>query len=110
MKTKKKLLKFFVKENTWLSGVSHGWGNGYVVVPKGHKYHGVGYDNIPVDVHGGLTFAENASEIDWPEIPRGCKSGWIVGFDTAHYNDSQNKWTQSMVIKETENLAKQLSK
>jgi len=42
----------------------------------GHKYHGMNYDNIPVDVHGGLTYSrldENGS--------------WKIGFDTAHYGD-----------------------
>jgi len=32
--------------------------NGYVALPKGHPCYGKGYDNIDVEVHGGLTFSE----------------------------------------------------
>ncbi len=50
--------------------------NGYVELPVGHKYHGMNYDNIPVDVHGGLTY----SRLDG-------NGSWKIGFDTAHYGD-----------------------
>jgi len=101
-------MKTFVKENTWLPGMSHGWGNGYVVIPKGHPYHGKHYDEIPVEVHGGLTFAEPAKELDWKELGEKDKEGWVVGFDTAHYGDSLSSWPKVEVAKETRRLAKQL--
>ncbi len=30
--------------------------NGYVLIPEVHIWHGLDYDDIPVDVHGGLTY------------------------------------------------------
>jgi len=48
---------------------------GYVMVPESHPYHGKGYDNVDVRVHGGLTFAD------------GFHSGWWFGFDCAHSGD-----------------------
>ena len=48
----------------------------YVRVPKTHKYYSKGYDDIPVSVHGGLTFSETT---------RGCH--WI-GWDYAHLGDA----------------------
>jgi hypothetical protein len=49
-------MRSFVKP-THVPGMG-GWGNGYVVIPEGHKYHGVDYNDIPVDVHYGLTFSQ----------------------------------------------------
>lgn len=51
--------------------------NGYVKIPQGHKYFGVDYNDIPVTVHGGLTYCRLADD----------QVNWIVGFDTAHYMD-----------------------
>lgn len=99
-------LKTFVKENTWLNFTDHGWGNGYVIIPKGHKYYGVDYDNIPVNVHGGLTFSDYANTLDWSEIKD--KEGWVVGFDTAHYGDNSINRPRSWVVRETNKLRKQL--
>ena len=44
----------FVRENNWLSGMNHGWGNGYVVIFKGHPMYGKHYMDVEVlvDVHG----------------------------------------------------------
>ena len=105
-------MKAFVKEITWFPAISlsHGWGNGYVIIPKGHKLHGKQYDDIDVSVHGGLTFSESASELDWPEIPEDSKDGWVVGFDTCHYGDNQSSWTKRAVQREAERLRKQLMK
>ena len=33
--------------------LSQGWGNGYVLIPRGHPWYGVDYDQISCDVHGG---------------------------------------------------------
>jgi len=32
--------------------------NGYVAIPKGHRVWGFGYDDVEVEVHGGLTYAD----------------------------------------------------
>ncbi len=53
---------------------------GYVGVPKAHSLFKVEYDNIPADVHGGLTFSDQFND--------GGKLWWI-GFDCAHLNDMQ---------------------
>jgi len=105
-------MKTFVRKNDWLPNLSfydHGWGNGYVVIPPGHPCHGVDYDEIDVDVHGGLTFGQKASECaDWPEIEDSDKDCWIVGFDTAHYGDTIRQWPMSRVLDEIEKLKNQL--
>jgi len=57
--------------------------NGYVGIPKGHKYWGVIYDEgdeeldaIADDVHGGFTYTSEGDD-GW----------WYFGFDTNHYKD-----------------------
>lgn len=96
----KQSLQIELRENTWLKNpivkMDHGWGNGYVKLPKDHPYFGKDYNDIPVDVHGGLTFAEMDGEF------------WKVGFDTAHYSDTQENFPKSRVLSETENLRNQL--
>jgi hypothetical protein len=101
-------MKTFIKKITWLPGVTHGWGNGYVIIPEGHPLHGKDYDDIDVAVHGGLTFSESAKNIDWEEITEEDRNGWVVGFDTAHYSDSLSNWSKISVQKEVRRLAKQL--
>uniref|UniRef100_A0A6M3M5A3 Uncharacterized protein n=1 Tax=viral metagenome TaxID=1070528 RepID=A0A6M3M5A3_9ZZZZ len=123
MKTKKQILnkkvtEAFVKKNTWFSGTTRmnlGWGNGYVVIPKGHKLHGKSYDEIhnlipSLRVNGGLTFSKDANNLDWDELPENSKDGWVVGFDTAHYGDTFERWSKENVIAEAEKLKKQLEK
>lgn len=104
-----KPIKYFVKEITWLGYSSTGWGNGYACLPKGHKYFGVDYDNIPVDIHGGLTFSSKSEKCEWPELPEECRADhWIVGFDCAHYGDTPSSCPKSYVEMEAKNLATQL--
>lgn len=55
---------------------------GYVAVSPEHKYFGSSYDDVPVDVHGGLTFsADNLHVINEPNL-------WWLGYDCAHYMDA----------------------
>lgn len=49
---------------------------GYVVVPKHHPWHGMDYEEIECEVHGGLTYGQSLGEFDF-----------AVGFDCAHYGD-----------------------
>lgn len=63
---------------------------GYVGVPKGSRFHGLGYDELSerhsIDVHGGLTYA--GGKDSYPaENPEGL---WFFGFDCAHYGDGKN--------------------
>ena len=110
-------MKAFIKENRWLrrsSFMDFGWGNGYVVIPKGHPLHGKDYNTIhdlmpKLEVNGGLTFADSVSNLNtWEEIPKGYKGGWVVGFDTAHSYDTLEIWSKEKVMEEAENLKNQL--
>jgi hypothetical protein len=47
---------------------------GYVTVPAGHPCGGKDYNDIDVEVHGGLTYGNGAT----------------FGFDCAHYNDKKD--------------------
>jgi len=58
--------------------------NGYVLVPATHPASALETDQIPVDVHGGLTWA-GPFEGDTPDVLR-------LGFDCAHASD----WTPAM--------------
>lgn len=77
-----------------------GYANGYVAVPPEHPYHGVGYDKLLVDIHGGLTFDASAHEINnatsgnWSNLEflgeETCLPDdyWVFGFDTLHCDDN----------------------
>lgn len=51
--------------------------NGYVRIPKGHRFYDKDYDDIPIECHGGLTFTGDLEE----------DGDFYIGFDTAHYMD-----------------------
>lgn len=50
---------------------------GYCSLPKGHPWENMSYDEIPIEVHGGVTFMERDMETDQ----------MLVGFDCAHTDD-----------------------
>ena len=66
---------------------------GYVGVEPGHQWHGKGYDDPAVDVHFGLTYADECQkdekELGICHIPEPGKPEhlWWLGFDFAHCND-----------------------
>lgn len=111
-------MKIFVKENTWLKRdnfIDFGWGNGYVIIPKGHPLHGKDYNTIHkllprLEVNGGLTFVESIDDLDWKELPKGNKGSWVVGFDTIHSWNTLEIWNKEKVIEETKKLRNQLLK
>jgi len=80
-----------------------GWGNGYVRIPEGHPYYGKNYEDIPVDVHGSLTFSNHIFGKD-----EYFSDGYWVGFDTAHYSDTLQRWPVDRVMEETLYLFKQI--
>jgi hypothetical protein len=99
-------MKAFVKQ---VQHLNHGgYGNGYVVLPPEHPYHGRDYEEIPVPVHGGLTFAESADNLNWEELDEGDKGGWVIGFDTKHMRDNLDNWPKESVLKETAELKDKL--
>tara|TARA_R110000851_G_scaffold332337_1_gene508161 strand:- start:4161 stop:4511 length:351 start_codon:yes stop_codon:yes gene_type:complete len=112
-------LKYIILKNTHLTRSAHmdfGWGNGYVILPKGHIFNGVGYDILnetgKINVHYGLTFSEkyeNLTDKIKALIPKDIKEGcWVVGFDTAHYRDTLERWGKREVYEEVKKLSKQL--
>jgi hypothetical protein len=106
---------------------------GYVRVPPGHPAYGKDYNDLDVDVHGGLTFA--ALE---PCTEHEDGQGYWLGFDCAHSGDDmcdpdadmeslpndvkrlieihrsfrlrevEHYWTEPEVASECERLAEQL--
>lgn len=55
----------------------------YVLLPKGHCYHGEHYDDIPIECHFGLTYSEPTLFRD-NIIDNGA---WVIGWDYAHIGD-----------------------
>ena len=102
---------------------------GYVGVPSEHKLFGVDYDEVDVEVHGGLTYSSGISE-----YPVEDSKLWWLGYDCAHlgdqvvpeyiaaqkekYPDKSFMWRDDMGIhrtlayceRECESLAEQLMK
>ena len=68
-------------------GPSGAW-CGYVGVGPDHPLHGVQYDDVDVDVHGGLTYSDACQgeicHVPWPNREHDI---WWLGFDCAHYMD-----------------------
>lgn len=48
---------------------------GYVILKEDNKFYKKNYDDIPVQVHGGLTFSDE------------YENEWMIGFDCAHHDD-----------------------
>ena len=113
----KKFIAFTV-ENTWLveAGMTVGWGNGYVAIPKGHSTYGKSHDELNdcILIHGGLTFSTKAEWCITDLFKRKFKehkiSGeyWLVGFDTAHFKDNKQSHDEAYIKRQTANLLKQL--
>ena len=93
---------------------------GYVGVKNPHPWHGMGYDDVSPNVHGGLTYAD-ACRGHICHIGDDDKPVWWFGFDCAHSGDlipavrippvesKDHYWTQEQVMKETMRLAKQIA-
>ncbi|WP_461240861.1 hypothetical protein [Paucilactobacillus sp. N302-9] len=90
---------------------------GHVIIPPNHRYFGVDYEDIPVTVHGGLTYGE-LMQLD-PFEPE----SYVIGFDCAHAGDvipkmseltgihpsiNEHLWTVGEVKQELEQLVDQL--
>lgn len=97
-----------IKNNPRFVSIAHkGWGNGYVMLPSNHPSYGLPYDDIDVNIHGGLTFSEYTKNLSgWEEV-HGL-NGYIIGFDTLHYADTIERWPEKAVRAEAEYLKKQL--
>lgn len=114
--------KQFIVENTWLSRdhTDHGYGNGYVVLPKDHPLWGCSNDmdgedfiDDHVNVHGGITLAKEVSQnnIDhMSDLDKDDLGKWVIGFDTAHTGDNLDEHGYDYVVEETQRLHDQLVK
>jgi hypothetical protein len=65
---------------------------GYVAVPPSHPDHDADYSDVPVDVHGGLTYGarcDGDEEDGICHVPHGGEPADVfwLGFDCAHYSD-----------------------
>ena len=63
-------------------GREGGFRCGYVRVPPSHPSHGKGYNDVEVDVHGGLTFGREEP------CAHDDGTGYWFGFDCAHCYDA----------------------
>lgn len=79
----------------------------YVVLPPTNQFYGKHYDEIPIDVHGGLTFGCSFN----PNINEMC-----IGWDYSHVGDycsyfpnsDEHKWTTQEIRQDVYNVIKQL--
>lgn len=87
----------------------------YVEISKGHKLYNKNYNDININVHGGLTYSDN-------ELMGISSNNWYIGWDYAHCNDycgceeymPENirtygkKWTTEEIIEECKNVIEQI--
>lgn len=102
--------------------IERGWGNGYLVLLRDHPLWEVHYDVINesphMGAHGGWTFSNyysNMKKIEDRMITDGSsfefnEDDWIIGFDTAHYDDNLIKWRKERVFNHIHELADYYSK
>lgn len=104
-------MKTAIRKIDWLHSETWYW-NWYVAIPPWHKYHWIDYYDIPVEVHGWLTFSTLMNETygeKWSEFRHFPNWYWIIWFDTAHYWDTKENCNREYVLSEIESLVKQLS-
>ena len=74
----------------------------YIEIPKGHRLNGQDYDDIDINVHGGLTYTRH----ELMGIP---SDNWYIGWDYAHVGDyyesgyshtGDKKWTTEEIESE----------
>lgn len=93
----------------------------YIEIPINHKLYSKHYDNIDIDVHGGLTYSGNYL---WIDDETELKDSWFIGWDYAHYDDylgyekmypiemqtEGKKWTTEEIQEEVMDVCKQLER
>lgn len=92
----------------------------YVEIPNTHSCYKKRYDEIDIDVHGGLTYSK-----DYLYIPENenLKNSWFIGWDYAHagdyfgYNENfllylqernNKKWTTKEIQQDVYSVCEQL--
>lgn len=84
--------------------------NGYVIVSNNHKWFPLDYDDVDVDVHGGLTYKGNSMLGAFEDEVTFLMPVTCFGFDTAHYDDNPERWNFDNTLAETLNLVDQFLK
>lgn len=87
----------------------------YVEIPSTHYCYQKQYDNIDINVHGGLTYSEKSL---WIGKHGQIQESWFIGWDYAHYGDyvglhifsdeHQKKWTTKEIQKDVFSVCEQL--
>ena len=109
-----------IRPITWENNIDRGYANGYVALPKDHPWYKVGYDNIPVKVHGGLTFSEMITDddlnteflesfekVDEQFTQEDLIDKWVIGFHTLYPDDNQHNCDKEYVLSEIGKLFNQ---
>ncbi len=102
---------WFGKDNYLLTGqstYSTSYYSGYVVIPQGHPFYQMDYFDIPVEVHGGITFGQTI--ILGAAILSDLVGKFVIGFDCGHLGDTIEKCNVEYVKRELERLVDQLIK
>lgn len=61
---------------------------GYVAMPPGHPWHKKHYEDCPVEIHGGLSYADSChGKICHVPKPGASDDIWWLGFDCGHGGD-----------------------
>jgi len=86
----------------------------YIKVPRDHKYYGVDYNEVPLYVHGGLTFGDDLAYLNTDIELVINKADYWLGWDYAHAGDftgyyltsgspilmQEKKWTTDEIFKQ----------
>ncbi len=92
----------------------------YVAVTKDHPYFEKNVDDIPIDVHGGITYDSN--DLQWNPVL--LEDVWWIGWDYGHAGDfsgcylrpkmtftpEEKKWTTQEIKNEVFKVIEQLKK
>jgi hypothetical protein len=99
-------MRVIINVNKSRSYMDCGEANGYLVIDdKNHPWFGKHYNDISVDVHGGLTYSEsvNARTVKhFDDITENDVGSWLIGFDTCHFGDSTDNWPEAVVRQHAE--------
>lgn len=63
---------------------------GYAAVPPGHPWHGMAFEDVPVEVHGGASYSDACSPcglVCHAPLPGEQDNVWWLGFDCGHFRD-----------------------
>jgi len=101
--------------------LERGWGNGYVLLPPTHPFHGADYYDLHISIHGGLTFGsifESEGFLKWCEGKEFAgdvnlenfekfEGYYMIGFDTGHLVDDMITCPKEYVLTEVDSLLEQ---